>query len=367
MTQQLDPHPRTARGRGLRRIATAAVLFALPWFLSAFISGCLPGGEAEQETFVLEIGPFELPASQSHHEAPQPAPLYTTSPVSGWIHGFRIEVVDEADRPVPMEVMHHLKVMSPERRELFDPFLLRIAGGGMETREARMPGAVGYRIHQGDSLLMTGMAHNPFDEAYHGVRFRVRLWYTPEGASPTPLSVYPFSTLVTPPGVSGDYDLPPGRSEKSLEVSPAIAGRIIGLGGHLHRYGAGLRLEDVTTGELLWETTTERDAEGHILEIPRKIFLWKGGLEIHPDHVYRVTAIYENPTGEMIPKGAMGTVGGVFRPADEADWPAVNRQDPLYQWDLQREINPHHGEHHMAGEQQAPPAEAHEAHMHGHE
>src|SRR5690606_6187147 len=93
-------------------------------------------------------------------------------------------------------------------------------------------------------------------------------------------------------------------------------------------------LEDRTTGKVIWEAAPILDEEGEVVGMPIKKFFWRLGVPLHPDHTYRLTAIYENPTGEVIPDGAMGTLGGVFLPARGVAWPSVDHGDPEYQLDL---------------------------------
>src|SRR2546427_321178 len=57
------------------------------------------------------------------------------------------------------------------------------------------------------------------------------------------------------------------------------------------------------------------------------------GLHIVPTHRYRLTAVYENPTGRLIPDGGMGAVAGLFVPDRGAVWPAVDTSDVLYRTD----------------------------------
>jgi hypothetical protein len=58
---------------------------------------------------------------------------------------------------------------------------------------------------------------------------------------PASTPVMPVYLDVVPHGGFHSYDLPPGRSERSWEGRPAVGGRILALGGHLHRYGVSLR------------------------------------------------------------------------------------------------------------------------------
>ena len=303
---------------------------------------------APMRDLLLEIGPVDLPAGATHEQAPQPVPTISVLHTSGWLHGFRVELIDARGRTAPSELLHHVKVMSMSQRELFHPITLRVIGAGAETRPVQLPQALGYPLRQGDTLLVTAMLHNPTSEAYQGLRVRIIAQYTPRGAPPEPEAVYPFFTHVTAPDSASFYDLPPGRSERSRWIQPAIAGRVIGLGGHLHRYGVQLTFEDVTTGTVLWKSQAVRDSAGHVLEVPTRFFLWRGGLRIRPDHLYRVTGVYFNPTGDTLRGAGMATVGGALRPDSRTVWPTPDRQHPIYRIDLAQELatdRPGHAAH----------------------
>jgi hypothetical protein len=139
---------------------------------------------------------------------------------------------------------------------------------------------------------------------------------------------------VMPPAGPHSYDLPPGHSYKSWQASPAVAGRILEIGGHLHKYGAEIRLDDVTTGRTLWRAAPAVDASGEVVGVPEQGYWWRLGLRLEKDHIYRATAVYDNPTGKTIPDGAMGALGGVFLPDRIDAWPAVDRTTAEYQRDV---------------------------------
>lgn len=282
---------------------------------------------------VMELGPIDLPANSDHHDLTQPAAQRVALPVGGWLRGFEVELVDADGRAVPREVLHHVNLIAPGARELFSEIMLRVAAAGSETAPIRLPRFLGVPIEEGDSILVASMFHNPTAQDHQGVTLRMRLSYVPETARVRPLSVYPLYLDVMPPASGHAYDLPPGRSEQSWEGSPAVSGRILGLGGHLHKYAVALRLEDVTAGKVLFETKPILDEDGNVIGMPQKRFLWRLGLPIRADHVYRLTAIYDNPTGETIPLGAMGALGGIILPSGGA-WPAVQRDHPEYLLDV---------------------------------
>jgi hypothetical protein len=262
-------------------------------------------------------------------------PVAVALPVDGWLRSVGVDVVDGQGRILPKRLLHHANVIAPEHRELFSPIMLRIGAAGPETAPIELPRVLGYRVHRGDSLLVAAMLDNPSPQPRSDVWVRVRLGYVTASTWLPPISIHPFYVDVMPPAGSHAYDLPPGHSEKSWEGRPAIAGRMLAVGGHLHQYGVALRFRDVTEGRDLWVAQPARDSAGAVLAVPTTNFLWRGGVTLYPDHEYRLTAVYENPTGHVIPDGAMGTLGGVFLPARGTRWPGVARSNPSYRLDVQ--------------------------------
>jgi len=285
--------------------------------------------------FVLTLGPIDLPAGATHHQVAQPRTQEVPVPGAGWLRGFRLELIDGAGRPVPQTVLHHLNLIMPDRRELFSPIMLRVAAAGQETAPVKLPFLMGFRVKAGEKILVTAMFSNEESkQAYAGVRLRVHMPFTPDRTWLPPLSVYPFYIDVMPPAGIHAYDLPPGQSQKSWDAHPAVAARILGVGGHLHRYGTLLRFEDVTAKEVIWEGRPVLDGSGEVVGMPTGKFWWKGGIRVDPSHLYRLTAFYDNPTGRVIPEGAMGTLGGILVLSGGSVWPAVNRTDPEYRKDV---------------------------------
>lgn len=289
--------------------------------------------DAEAREIVFEMQPVDMPARADHFSAEQPPAHLGTFPAAGWIHGYTAELVDDRGNEVPRELLHHVNLIAPDQRELFSPIMRRLGAAGTETAPVRLPRLLGYPIEEGERLLVTAMVHNPTGTSYDGVRVRIRMPYTPKSAWIDPIEVYPFYMDVMPPAGTHAYDLPPGRSEKSWEGSPAVSGRILGMGGHLHDNAVALRLEDRTTGELVWETRPEFDEDGRVVGMPQGKFWWKLGIPIRSDHTYSLTAIYDNP-GDTIPAGAMGALGGIITAGRDERWPAPNPDHPDYEKDV---------------------------------
>lgn len=276
----------------------------------------------------LTVGPFLLGPGTPVPVMLIPPVLMAALPVSGWVVGLEVELFDSAGLRVPQALMHHSGVMLTNRRDLFRPLGQRLAGAGKETRPVRLPWPLGVPITAGEEVMVYAMLHNGTPTDYGPVYLRFNL----ETSGMRFLEVRPFFIDVSPPPGPASWDLPPGRSTRSWEGSPAVDGRILALGGHLHRYGVELRLEDAATGEVLHRLEPELAPDGGIANLPQRFFL-PLGLRLRRDRTYRIVAVYDNPTGATIPLGAMGSFGGVVMPSGGA-WPATDPDDPLFQQDI---------------------------------
>ena len=315
--------------------APAAAQSATPTNLSLRLDG---------RDLLVEVGPFDLAANQGHVQLPA---FHGTLPADGWLHGFSIEMLDANGRAVPRQTLHHVNVITPDRRELFSQIMLRVAAAGQESGPVSLPRLLGYQVRRGQELIVTSMVHNPTARAYRGVKLRLRFPFTPGDATVKPVTVIPFYLDEMPPASLHSWDLPAGRSIKAWEGRPAVAARILAVGGHLHQYGTALRLEDVTARKVLWEGRPTVDRDGEVTSMPTTRFLMRLGVPVRPDHVYRLVAEYDNPTGQTIPAGGMGAFGGVVIPDDEGRWPRrdPNNAEAKLDWHLVHTGNPNGHSH----------------------
>jgi len=292
------------------------------------------GDSTAARELVIEVGPVDVPA---HSMAPHQRELtyqLTFMPLTAWINGFRVEVVDSLGNALPRWLLHHIVTARPGSRELFIPVTQRFVGIGLETRALRLPAwLAGTALRRGEPLLVNTMFHNPTDTDYHGVRVKLVLAYS----HTRPLfEVSPFNVDVMFPIGSKEFDLPPGRTLRVWEGSPAVATRILVLGGHLHRYARWAELVDLTTGAVIWRVRPETDSSGAVTRVPMHVPRLGLGRVIYPAHRYRLIAVYANPTGRTIPRGGMAKIGGLVVPANGGRWPSVDTGDSLYRLDLRR-------------------------------
>lgn len=283
---------------------------------------------------VLEvvIGPVRLPAGMHHFRVPTQV---VDVPDVGWIRGFSWEITDSAGAHLPDRLLHHVNLIDPDRRQLFTPIARRIMAAGRETRAASLPPVIGIPTHPDMRFIVASMFANASAESFDRAYLHVRLQYVPRhGALVRPLSAYPvYMDVMGPLGVK-DFAVPPGRTEHSWEGSPAVDGHILGLGSHMHDFATRVRLEDVTTGDLLWSARPYAGPNGRVYGVPTADFWLRGGLPIRRDHVYRVTVTYDNPLDHATPLGGMGLVAGLYVPSSDAEVPPVDRDDPTYRQDL---------------------------------
>lgn len=291
---------------------------------------------AGRGALVIELAPMDLPANTPHHMIAQPPVATLEIPETGYIYGFRVEVVDSAGHELPEALIHHFNLIDPDHRELFLPISRRLLAAGHETGTIRLPWVLfGLPLKRSEHVVASAMVENLTPAAYHQARVRLVMNFTPTGR-PWPLfRASPWQMDVAFPVGDKSFTLPPGRSSRSYDGSPAVPGKIIGLGGHMHDYGRLIEFVDATTGEVIYRAAPVADSAGHIASVPvSRLYGWTHlGVHIVPSHKYRVTVAYDNPTGEAIPDGGMGVVGGLFVPDRGLAWPGADPRDSLYQRD----------------------------------
>jgi hypothetical protein len=122
------------------------------------------------------------------------------------------------------------------------------------------------------------------------------------------------------------YDLPAGKSTKSGTVTVRYDGLLLGVGGHLHDYGRQIVLQNLSRKETVATLDAKADAKGRLESVPVKLFLEDGGYKFVANDVLKISAAYDNPTGELLREGAMGIAVGYFVPADDKVMAALRRK-----------------------------------------
>lgn len=288
---------------------------------------------------VITTRPFALPDMSGGHDHSQShdTPVYTFAwPVDGWFRGFRVAVLDADGRELPRRLMHHLIMINYDRRQLIYSAAERLWGAGVETGNFTLPKTIGVPLTPGTPLGMYIAWHNSLGRDLEGVRLRIVMQWTPRNTLPRPVDVLPLYLDVNlTVGGANEFDIPPGRTERSHEFTVPVEGRILGVSGHLHDYGREVRLEDGESGKVLTRVVARTRPDGGLRGMERHLFGISGaGLRLKAGHRYRVVAVYDNPTADTLVKGAMGSIVGIFAPKNLAAWPPIVPEDSLFRKDL---------------------------------
>lgn len=336
------------------------------WFLAASLTTMVPqtdpvgpqltiSRDETRRTLSIQYGPIDVPAGLAYAGEMVAVSVEAEIPVDGWLRSFEIELTDARGEPLRESLLHHAGLFAPDKRDLFAPAMERVVAFGQETEAMRLPGQLGYRVRPGEVLLLLGALYNTSPTAYDSLYLRMDMVYADWRRDVRYTDVLPLYLDVMPPG-NRTYDIPPGRSSRSLEWSPAIDGTIVGLGGHLHQYGEAVLLEDVTMGDTLWVGRATHDDAYQLVGMSRKVYAF--GQPMRANHVYRITAIYNNPTDQVVP-GAMGKIGGVFQPDVGAVVPPADRTHPDYVRDWEAMVNHEHEMDHMRAAEQTTSVHGH--------
>jgi hypothetical protein len=321
----------TATPVALAQVRDAALAAPeLPLGSTAFVAVEDNGSD---DYFEVVVGPVALPEGGAHVRLPI---QMIDMPVDGWLHGFEIVMTDGEGSELPSRLLHHINFIDPNHRELFASIPRRIMAAGQETSSESMPWFLGYPVDANQPIIVSAMFGNEFAADYPEVYARVRFNYSQEGEGMFDpwFDVYPFYMDVMGPVGLKDFPLPPGKSTQSWEGTPAVDGRMLALGGHVHDYADELRLEDVTTGKVLWRAEPIVSESGQTVGVPVSKLWWKLGVKLHADHAYRVVVEYTNPTDETIAGGGMGAIGGVAWVSRKTEWPVLDKTDTEYVADL---------------------------------
>ena len=297
--------------------------------------------DSAKREVVIQAGPYHLPANPAgahegmEHEPEDVLVQEFSWPLTTWIRGFRLEIVDAAGRPLPRGLMHHMSMMNFDRREVVYPIVERLLGAGRETGDVVFPRTVGIPLAAGHRLALYIMWDNQTGTDVPDAYLRLTLpWISPRQV-PRPVEALPFLVDVNFVfgGPTNAYAVPPGRSSRSYEFSVPVAGHLLAAGGHLHDYGAGLRLEDTRSGKTLVRIRPKLAPGGRVVGMSRQLFGIRGrGPRLRPDRTYRLVVEYDNQTGAPLPH-VMGSIAGLFVPDDVRRLPALDPDDPAYRAD----------------------------------
>jgi hypothetical protein len=289
--------------------------------------------DSARSEVIVTVGPVDIPPSEyAHHGAD--VNRYFEWPVTGWVRGYRVDVVDSTGALLPRSLLHHAGMANLDRRQLAYPLAERLFAAGPETTPAVLPKSMGLPLTAATRMSLYYALMNAGTQPVEGARLRITMMWTPANDKKV-TSIFPlFLDANSVLGESSTFTIAPGHSEKSSEFTLPEGGHLRALGGHLHDYASEIRLEDAMTGAVIARLGTKKSADGRVESVDRTKFLLSlHGKRLVANHRYRVVAVYDNPTDKPV-NGAMGFLAGIFIPDDPSRWPAVDANDPIFQKDL---------------------------------
>lgn len=303
--------------------------------------------DSARREVTVRVGPFTIAAmpkgmayaeAHAHHGPGMGVPFLSFDwPVTGWLRGFRLGLTDGSGRPLSRQLIHHVAMVNVERRALLQDAVERILAAGQETEDVMLPASIGLPLTAGTEVGLLAAWANETGAEIPDAYLTVTVSWTLANRSVRPVDVLPLYLDVHYQGVgqSNSYDLPPGASSRSTEFTLPVAGRLMGVGGHLHQHARDLVLEDLDAGRTVLQLKAQVSRAGELAGVERKVFGVRGdGLRLHAGRRYRLTARYDNPTGQTIPNGAMGIMIGLFAPGEMARWPTLDAGNSGIQADL---------------------------------
>jgi hypothetical protein len=292
---------------------------------------------------LVTVDAIEIPGATSYAHHSTEVKLQFTWPVDRWLRGYRIDLLDGQGRLLPRDLLHHAGIANLDRRQLAYPLVERLLAAGKETRPAMLPESMAVPLAKGQNLLLYYALTNPSDAAVKNVTLRVTLTWSPEHVG-RPKALFPLTLDANPAPIGGAtraFDVQPGVTSTSAEFTLPMAGYLRAVGAHMHDHAVEIRLEDVQTGKVLARLKTKRKPDGTLVSIDVARFIFSlHGKRLLANHPYRVTAVYDNPAGTVLPNGAMAYMIGAFIPDDVKSWPAIDPANAHFKDDLAGLLNP---------------------------
>lgn len=212
-------------------------------------------------------GPFSVGA-----EGKEILELVEAPDEAGYITSARATLVDRYNDPVSQHMvhLHHAVWVNPVERDLACSYLPdRFFGSGKERTPMRLPDGYGYwwANEASDHPLAGGRkgwglnAHldGMHDMTHRGIYIRLRLGFNP-AAEGSLTAIRPFWSDVNGScTVNPTFDVAKGAGKDNrYEIAHAfympVAGRFIGMAGHLHDGGLRLRLRNATDGHRIFRS-----------------------------------------------------------------------------------------------------------------
>src|SRR5688572_16144264 len=163
--------------------------------------------DSVKQEITVTVGPMSIPVLKNYEH--RGAEIYVSFrwPVSGWVRGYRIDVVDSVGALMPRELLHHAGMANLDRRQLAYPLAERLFAAGRETTPVILPGSMGLPLGADTKMSFYYMLMNETDRVVDGARLRVTLEWIPAGTKVVK-NILPLMLNANGAGYGPNFDIP---------------------------------------------------------------------------------------------------------------------------------------------------------------
>jgi len=163
------------------------------------------------------------------------------------------------------------------------------------TPEVRLPDGLGFRLAAGESLHWMPLFNNRQEEP---VRIRMKAVISVIREKDRTKAMRPLYSTLRSVNTPHLFFVEPGRHEFQKSFQAPFNGRIHFIGTHIHPHGVSIELYDDTNTRLIWRSKRKLDPAGEMIGMDT--FGSESGYAVKAGDVFRITAVYDNPTAAPI-------------------------------------------------------------------
>lgn len=160
------------------------------------------------------------------------------------------------------------------------------------TPEVHVPDGFGIPLSPGERIHWMPMFNNRGDEP---VRVAMDVLVTLIRAKDLKKPLKPLYASLRSVQSPHLFFVPPGRDERQVTFELPFNGNIHFLGTHIHPHGVSIEFYNVSRRQQVWKGTHKSGSNGAM-----EVYSDRTGYRVRAGETYKITAIYENPTGDKI-------------------------------------------------------------------
>lgn len=241
--------------------------------------------QVEFSTPLVELEPGAL----AHHLPQAMRDLQFEEPV--WIIGYHTEILDAQGKAPRDNYLCHT-FLSDQRVAQHEENELSGIYSDAFTPEINLPEGFGIPMPPGERFHWMPMFNN---RGVEPVRVAMKMTITLIRSKDLKQPLQPLYASLRSVETPHLFFVEPGQDRREVTFQLPFNGKIHFLGTHIHPYGVSIELYNVTRREQVWKGVRSGGPYG-----PMGVFSSVEGSPIRSGDVYRITAVYDNPTRSRI-------------------------------------------------------------------